>query len=342
MKTPVHWPPTTELLYRQPDGTVVKAAEAEQVLADEMASEVDAILEEAYEEALQDALEETYEEAYEIAYEDAYRKAKKVAERKAAGQCADESEVEEAEEEAGENLRENARVNVREEAREGVGEETRDDAHEEAEAHATIEQPQDDNPQPVADGIHHILRAGNCPLDIGLWREILFKLETPIELTVQQFELVWPYMTNCWSFNSNSYQYGDHFLYRCVFGAKGRGTAGYGVRAKKRRAVNGCPTYLKMIPQYVGEPRRVVGYVLQRLKSPHNDDHTLDTADMARMNTTLVDMVAYQLSLGKSVGDVRDLMRAKHDPVAERHFLDAGGRKMDYQVVANILRHPKR
>jgi hypothetical protein len=233
MKTPVHWPPTTELLYRQPDGTVVKAAEADNVLADEIASEVDAVLEEAYEEALQDALEEAYEEAYEIAYEDAYRKAKKVAERKAAGQCADESEVEEAEEEAGENLRENARVNVREEAREGVGEETRD-AHEEAEAHATIEQSQDDNPQPVADGIHHILRAGNCPLDIGLWREILFKLETPIELTVQQFELVWPYMTNCWSFNSNSYQYGDHFLYRCVFGAKGRGTAGYGVRAKKR------------------------------------------------------------------------------------------------------------
>jgi hypothetical protein len=60
------------------------------------------------------------------------------------------------------------------------------------------------------------------------------------------------------------------------------------------------------------------------------------------MNTALVDMVAYQLSLGKSVGDVRDLMRAKHDPVAERHFLDAGARKMDYQVVANILRHPKR
>jgi hypothetical protein len=63
---------------------------------------------------------------------------------------------------------------------------------------------------------------------------------------------------------------------------------------------------------------------------------------MAKMNSALVDMVAYQLFLGKSIGDVRDIMRAKHDPVAEKHLLDAGGRKMDYQVVANILRHPKR
>jgi len=341
MDTPVHRPPTTELLYRQADGTVVKAAEADKVLANEMASEVDAILEEAYEEALQEALEEAYEEAYEVAYEDAYRKAKEVAGKETAGHYEDESN-----EEAGENIREDVREDVGEGAREEsgaeVGEQAQDGTNEHAEAHATIEQPQEDDPPPVADGIHHILQAGNCPLEIGLWREILFKLETPIEMTAQQFDLVWPYMTNCWSFNSNSYQYGDHFLYRCVFGSKRRETAGQGVRAKKRRAVNGCPTYLKMIPQYVGEPRRVVGYVLQRLKGPHNDDHTLDTADMARMNTALVDMVAYQLSLGKSVGDVRDLMRAKHDKVAEKHFLDAGGRKMDYQVVANILRHPKR
>jgi hypothetical protein len=337
MNTPVHWPPTTELLYRQADGTVVEAAEADKALANEMASEVDAILEEAYEEALQEALEEAYEEAYEVAYEIAYKKAREVIEKEAAGQFEDEYD-EEGEDEVGGSVGGNVREDVREEAREGA----QDGTNQEAEAHAAIEKPPEDNSPPVADGIHHILRAGNCPLEIGLWREILFKLETPIEMTVQQFDLVWPYMTNCWSFNSNSYQYGDHFLYRCVFGAKGRETVGHGVRAKKRRAVNGCPAYLKMIPQYVGEPRRVVGYVLQRLKSPHNDDHTLDTADMARMNTALVDMVAYQLSLGKSVGDVRDLMRAKHDKVAEKHFLDAGGRKMDYQVVANILRHPKR
>ena len=163
-------------------------------------------------------------------------------------------------------------------------------------------------------------------------------------MTVQQFDLIWPYMTNCWSFSSNSHNYGDYFLYRCVFGAKGRETSGHGVRAKKRRAINGCPAYLKIIPQYAGEDRdrEVVGYTFKRLKNPHNDDHSLDTADMAKMNATLVDMVAYQLSLGKSIGDVRDIMRAKHDKVAEQHFLDAGGRKLDYQVVANILRHPKR
>ena len=149
-------------------------------------------------------------------------------------------------------------------------------------------------------------------------------------------------MTNCWTFNSNSHSYGDYFLYRCVFGAKDRGASGHGVRAKKRRAITGCPAFLKMIPQYVGEPGSVVGYILQRPKNPHNDDHSLETADMVKMNSALVDMVAYQLSLGKSVGEVRDTMRAKHDKVAEKHFLDAGGRKMDYQVVANILRHPKR
>jgi hypothetical protein len=73
-----------------------------------------------------------------------------------------------------------------------------------------------------------------------------------------------------------------------------------------------------------------------------NDDHSIDTADVAKMNSALVDVVAYQLSLGKVIGDVRDVKRAKHDPVAEKHFLDAGGSKLDYQVVANILRHPKR
>ena len=328
MNSPVHWPLPTELLYRQADGTVVKAADVDELLADEMVNEVDAILEEAYQESLQDA----YNAAYDVAYEDAYMKIKKMFDR-------GEGRFEEEASRAGEETEEEA-----EEANDQVGEQREGETNsEEAEAHATIEQPQEDNPPPVADGTHHVLRAGKCPLDVGLWREILFKPETPIEMTVQQFDLVWPYMTNCWNFNSNSSQYGDYFLYRCVFGAKGRGTAGHGVRAKKRRAITGCPAYLKMIPQYVGEPRRVVGYVLQRLnKNPHNDDHSLDTADMVRMNSALVDMVAYQLSLGKSIGDVRDIMRAKHDTVAEKHFLDAGGKKMDYQVVANVLKHPKR
>jgi hypothetical protein len=31
-------------------------------------------------------------------------------------------------------------------------------------------------------------------------------------MPVQQFDLVWRYMTNCWSSNSNSYMYGDYFF----------------------------------------------------------------------------------------------------------------------------------
>lgn len=60
---------------------------------------------------------------------------------------------------------------------------------------------------------------------------------------------------------------------------------------------------------------------------------------MARMNSALVDMVAYQLSLGKSISEARDIMRAKDDKVAEQHFIDAGGPNLDCQVVANIARH---
>ena len=63
---------------------------------------------------------------------------------------------------------------------------------------------------------------------------------------------------------------------------------------------------------------------------------------MARMNSALVDMVVYQLSLGKSISEARDIMCAKDDKVAEQHFIDAGGPKLDYQVVANIARHYKR
>jgi hypothetical protein len=74
MNSPVHWPPPTELLYRQADGTVVKAADVDELLADEMVNEVDAILEEAYQESLQDA----YNAAYDVAYEDAYMKIKKM------------------------------------------------------------------------------------------------------------------------------------------------------------------------------------------------------------------------------------------------------------------------
>jgi hypothetical protein len=183
------------------------------VLADEMINDVDAILEEAYQEALQKAYEEAYEAAYKVAYEDAYRKAKRDAEQGTGHESEDESGVLAGDEVvAGEGVGKNFNEEAEEE-NQGIGEQREEGANsEEAEAHATIEQPQEDDPPPVADGAHHILRAGNCPLEIGLWREILFKLDTTIELPVHQFEPVWPYMTNCWSFNSNSYQYGDHFL----------------------------------------------------------------------------------------------------------------------------------
>lgn len=105
MNAPVHWPPPTELLYRQADGTAVKAADADKVLADEIVNEVDAILEEAYDEALQGA----YEAAYEAAYEDAYMKVIKIFER-GEEQC---------EEEAGEEIGEEDGVLAEEEIREG-------------------------------------------------------------------------------------------------------------------------------------------------------------------------------------------------------------------------------
>jgi hypothetical protein len=56
MSAPVHWPPTTELPNRQADGTVAKAAVVDEVLADEMVNEVDAILEEAYDETVAEKL----------------------------------------------------------------------------------------------------------------------------------------------------------------------------------------------------------------------------------------------------------------------------------------------
>ena len=58
----VHWP-QTELLYRQADGRVVAAAVANEVLADEMAYEVDAMLEAAYEEANEETCEEDHDAA---------------------------------------------------------------------------------------------------------------------------------------------------------------------------------------------------------------------------------------------------------------------------------------
>jgi hypothetical protein len=45
-------PPTTELLYREADGTVVKATVVDEVIADEMLNEIDAILEEIYDDTV--------------------------------------------------------------------------------------------------------------------------------------------------------------------------------------------------------------------------------------------------------------------------------------------------
>jgi hypothetical protein len=52
LNAPVHLPPTTELLYREADGTVVKATVVDEVIADEMLNEIDAILEEIYDDTV--------------------------------------------------------------------------------------------------------------------------------------------------------------------------------------------------------------------------------------------------------------------------------------------------
>ena len=80
---------------------------------------------------------------------------------------------------------------------------------------------------PVA-GIHVLLDGAGCPANIGQWHQMLFSLEAPIRMTVQQYQVIWPFCDN-YHTSVNTGHFGTYRQYRCRFSRPQQVTKGGGV-----------------------------------------------------------------------------------------------------------------
>ena len=126
------------------------------------------------------------------------------------------------------------------------------------------------------------------PPECGAWRNLLFHMDQPQQMSRTKFCQYWPFMTNVWSPNStHTSKSGDKrsFFFRCRLYAKSvRPVAGGGMRATTRREGHSCPARLT-ITHFIGPDT----FHLARPRDRTNNNapcpghtHTLDLLDQTK------------------------------------------------------------
>jgi hypothetical protein len=173
------------------------------------------------------------------------------------------------------------------------------------------------------------------PLNLATWRQKLFQLgegET-LELSSDQWQQFWPYMTNVWSRHALPYtpkrKQTIRTHWKCRF-HKERvlESVSTGLREKQVRQPIGCIAKLTEVHDLLA------GHRTFSMAGTHN--HTIEDLDATKVNDGIHAWVKKQLLRGFPTTAIGKVVKGKgEDSSARQNILDAGGRHLTVQYIRN-------
>jgi len=191
-------------------------------------------------------------------------------------------------------------------------------------------------------GVHQILKAARTPTDIAHWRRVFFHPKDDVVLPVDEYRKIWPYCDNYWTLYREE-QKSVHFRCR-MFRSYNRQTAKTTEPEKQRqklstRTIYNCPCQIVITPLRPDESLKseIVAYRIQVSRGTEHN-HTAEEIEPLKMNSAIMGIAGRLVDYGIPPPDVRRRLLCDHDPVAQQHFFDAGGKWLSLQTVKNASR----
>jgi len=175
----------------------------------------------------------------------------------------------------------------------------------------------------------------SVPPDLASWRQRLFEFNggDKITLSLEQWQLYWPFVTNIWTRHAAPYTPKRKQTVRtrwvCRF-HKGKpdDSLGNGNRNKNVRKAIGCPAKLTEIHDTLSDRR------LYTIDGCHN--HLMSDLDSTKINEGIQSWIETQLRQGFSPIAVMGAASGRgKDPSASQNLLDAGGRHLSTKYIIN-------
>lgn len=183
------------------------------------------------------------------------------------------------------------------------------------------------------------------------WRHRMFELRETIQLTVEQKEVIWPYVDNFWE------RRGGHteirptlgtatWNYRCRNSRKQSAPRGTGKRNKPIRPVHEqCGCRIRITARYQAKPDdNLFGEVAwwtftrSRVSTDHLPMCSIDQLDRLKRSSQVKAMAAAEMSKGYQGKEVFDRLQYPNDAKARAEFAAMGGSQLKLSDVHNAAR----
>jgi RimJ/RimL family protein N-acetyltransferase len=196
--------------------------------------------------------------------------------------------------------------------------------------------------EPTENGIHPILKAARTPRDIAHWRRRLFYPKDGVTLSAHEFQLIWPYCDNYWTFNREEQK---HVYYRCrVWRPENNRSVKTAEPENQRqrqstRNVFGCPCKITVTPVRSEHPSgtEVTAYQVDVFRGTEHN-HSAEDIEPIKVNTAVMAIAGRLVTYDIPPQVVRRSLLSDHDLIAQQHFFDAGGKWLSLQAVKNASR----
>ncbi|KAK4988543.1 hypothetical protein LTR50_003838 [Elasticomyces elasticus] len=183
----------------------------------------------------------------------------------------------------------------------------------------------------------------DIPKDIAEWRALLFELRTPLKVPYVTFHEHWQFVRNAW-FRQGCRRLNTQTMTRteiwyCRNRRSGcKSATATGVRNRKVREVERCNMQLRLTEHWVATTAGPVPDHVELIafgkQVQHN--HTLDDIDKYKRNPAIMAVAAEWVnSGGLSVADVNAAMKSDKNVKSKQRVVDAGGKWMTRQDIAN-------
>ncbi|KAI7251837.1 hypothetical protein KC317_g4700 [Hortaea werneckii] len=175
--------------------------------------------------------------------------------------------------------------------------------------------------------------------DLVRWRERFLMLTEPVDLSPAQYQEIWPFVDNLWTYNNQYKKEGCSVVnFKCRFFQKSKPTQGHNRRRKPIAKGRECKVSMKLlIDQELNGDRLVpTRYRFVRKNTvPHHEECSAQNIDGFKRCSALLNAAGSERYKGAPTASVWRLLKAENNPSARSIFLAAGGLYMKKSDVRN-------
>ena len=175
--------------------------------------------------------------------------------------------------------------------------------------------------------------------DLVRWRERFFTLKEPIDLSPAQYQEIWPFVDNLWTYNNQFKKEGCTIVnFKCRFFQKSKSTQGTNRRIRLIEKGRECKVSMKLIIGQELNGDRLVPtryHFVQRNNLAHHEECSVQSIDGFKRCSALMNAAGHERCKGAPTASVWRLLKAENNQSARSIFIAAGGLCMKKSDVRN-------